>query len=460
MNRLIHMVLAMVLALLAAPAVAEPVRVTVTQRGQQFLADFSFPRAAPAWGFFRSSLAAADSQPWRPRSWRVLTPGVALQRRGKMDALVSTGRGPVPRRVRVLVTPFTGDLLGDYVPALALGPGSVALFDGQFSVFSVADARLLDRLAPGFDAAQVGDSGTAVTFRGRNLRIAGDSEGYRLGRSEGTYGLFGVGAASVRNGVATVVDSELPKWIADYIADFTPRAMGALTARLGPAGIEQPTVLASWEGPNRPGASMNGGTLKGLILMRFEGRAALNEIAPLRNMARWFIAHEASHFWLGQAVHYESPRDSWIMEGGADLLAVRTVASLDPGFDGNKVLNEALRDCSRLATRRVGTAVERNEHRAYYACGAVFALVAEKASGGDYFAFVRQLIAANRADRTLNGTEWLAALDRASGEPALSRSIRQFVEKGAADPAAALASLLKDAGIPFRRSADGVPQLP
>ena len=47
--------------------------------------------------------------------------------------------------------------------------------------------------------------------------------------------------------------------------------MGAMAARLGPPGISQPTVLAAWEGAGREGASMNGGTLKGLILMRFEG---------------------------------------------------------------------------------------------------------------------------------------------------------------------------------------------
>lgn len=447
--------------LLAAPAAAEPVRVTVTRQGDAFVADFTLPTDAPAWGFWRSSTAAADNQSWRARSWRVLTPGVTLQRRGHQEALVGANGRPVPRRLRVRLTPFTGDLNGDYVPALRLGGDSIALFDGHFALYSVDRVALLDQLPSGFDAGQakVGDHGTAVTFNGRNLRLAGDIEGNRIGQSSGAFGLFGVPRASVRDNVATIIDSELPKWLADYVASFTPQVIRSLTASLGPSGLTQPTVLAAWEGPDREGASMNGGTLKGLILMRFEGRAALREIPALRNMARWFIAHEAAHFWLGQAVGYESARDSWIMEGGADLLAVRTVSRLDPAFDGRKVLNDALRDCAMLAAEPVATAIERGAYRANYACGAVFSLVAEKAAGGDFFAFTTRLIAANRAKREVNSAEWLSALDRASGKPALSRAIRGLLDQGSPGPRAALANLLKGAGIAFSLDTKGVPQL-
>jgi len=447
--------------LFAAPAMAEPVRVTVARQGDHFVADYRLPVDASAWGFWRSSTAAGDNQSWRLRSWRVLTPGVTLQRRGDQDALVGVNGRPVPRHVRISLTPFTDEVTANYVPALRLGGDSVALFDGHFSVFAVGRANQLDRLPQGFDpdAAKVGDYGTAITFQGRGLRIAGDVEGYRRGESAGAYGLFGVPKSVVAKGVATVIDSELPQWIADDLASFTPRVMGAMTARIGPSGAAQPTVLAAWEGPDRPGASMNGGTLKGLILMRFEGKAALRELPALRSMARWFIAHEASHFWLGQKVDYESARDSWIMEGGADLLAVRTVTALDPAFDRTKVLNEALADCSKLAVKPVATAIERNEPRANYACGAVFSLVAEKASNGDFYAFVRDLIAANQTDHMVNSAEWLAQLDRISGKPALSAAIRRLLANGSPRPAEDLGALLIAAAIPYKLDAKGVPQL-
>jgi hypothetical protein len=451
---------ALVALLLAAPVAAEPARVTVTRQGDGFVADFRLPADAPAWGFWRSTTAAADNRSWRLKSWKVLTPGVTLQRRGQQDALVGTNGRPVPRHVRVSLSPYTGEVNANYVPALRLGGDSLALFDGHFSIFS-AGLATLDTLPAGFDPAEakIGDYGTAIIFKGKNLRLAGDVEGYRKGESAGTYGLFGVPDATVANGIATVVDSELPAWIAGDLAAFTPKVMGAMAARLGPAGVDQPTVLAAWEGGDRDGASMNGGTLKGLILMRFEGKAAFHELPALRNMARWFIAHEASHFWLGQKVDYASARDSWIMEGGADLLAVRTVSALDPAFDRTKVLNEALADCSKLAVRPVATSLERGEQRANYACGAVFALVAEKASKGDFYGFVRDLIAANAADRTVNSNEWLAALDARTGNGDASARIRRLLEQGSANAADDLAALLEQVGITFARDAKGVPRL-
>ena len=452
--------LLLLLALLfGAPALAEPVRVSVTQEGDAFVAEFAFPADAPAWGFWRSSTAAADNQSWRRKSWRVLTRGVTLERRGQQDALVGSAGRPVPRRVRVQLTPFTGDLNANYVPALDLGGGTIALFDGHFAVFSVGQEQVLDTLPPGFDPTLVGDPGTVVRFVGRDVRIIGDVAGFRAGRSSGVYAIFGSLPTVSANGVDTMIDADLPQWLANYLKDYTPRVIRALTSGLGPAGLDQPTILASWEGAGRPGASMNGGTLKGLILMRFEGAQAVRELPALRDMARWFVAHEAAHFWLGQAITYDSPRDSWIMEGGADLLAIRTIAGLDPAYDGRKLINEALRDCARLGGRPVATALERNEHRAYYACGAVFALIAEKANGNNFFAFTRGMIGSNRADRSVNSAEWIAALIRVSGKPELGRNIAALVDRGSPQPARDLANLLRESGIPFTLDAGGVPQL-
>ena len=443
----------------SAAAQGQPVRVDVTRSGDVFVAEFNLPRTAPAWGFFRSSPAAKDEKSWRIQSWEVLTSGVHLERRGRFDALIGEAGRPVPRKVRVRVTPFTGELVSNYVPALRLGGNSVALFDGHFAPFSVADAGTLDTLPLAGDPARVVDTGFTVQFRGRGLRLMGDVEGYRNGRSEGTYGLYEVPRAVVSNGVATLIDSDLPKWIADDLAATTPKVIETLTAGLGPSGVTEPTILAAWEGADREGASYNGGTLKGLVLMRFEGESALRPLPALTDLAHWFIAHEASHFWLGQTVRYATQRDSWILEGGAELLAMRTVQKLNPDFDPRTKLNEALRDCSDLANDPVATALERDEPRANYACGAVFALVAEKVGGGNFFAFTRRLIDANRSDRELTSAEWFAALDKASGSPRHSAAIRALAERGSPDPKTAVAALLKDAGIAYALDAKGAPQL-
>lgn len=453
--------LALLALFVAAPAMAEPVRVTVTRQGDQFIADYSLPADAPAWAFWRSSLAMADNLPFRPRSWTVLTPGVKLERRGAHDVFVSRDGTDVPRRLKVRITPFTGHLVADYVPAMRLGARSLALFDGHFALFSVGEAKILDTLPAGFDPAvtPIGDAGTAVLFKGADLRLAGDVEGYREGRSSGAYGLFGVPQAFVRDGVATVIDSELPAWISEYLAGYTPKVIASMTGSLGPSGVVEPTILAAWEGTSVKDADMNGGTLRGLILMRFEGEDALKPNDGLRRLARWFIAHEAAHFWLGQAVAYETPRDSWIMEGGADLLAIRTLAKLDPSYDAKRRLNRSIADCVRLAGKPISSAHERGEHDAFYACGAVFGLVAERANGGDFFQFTRKLIADNQQDKQLSRAEWLARLDQVSRRPELSRKIQTMLDEGADDPATTLADLLTAADIAFTLDAKSVPQL-
>ena len=78
-------------------------------------------------------------------------------------------------------------------------------------------------------------------------------------------------------------------------------------------------------------------------------------------------------------------------------------------------------------------------------------------SKGDFYAFTRGLIDRNRAKGDINTADWLAALNRASGKPALSGAIRTLLDKGAADPKAAIAALLRDSGITFATSADGTP---
>jgi hypothetical protein len=257
-----------------------------------------------------------------------------------------------------------------------------------------------------------------------------------------------------------IVDPQLPAWLRTALVEAPPGILARYAAALGPAPGPKPTIMVSWAGPTPHFSSMGGGSLAGLIVMRFEGDAVLSENAAARHSNLWFIAHESSHFWLGQAVHYQTPLDGWITEGGADLLAFRAVAAADPTYDPRIPLQEAVNDCVRLSTGRgIARALERNEHRAYYACGAVFALVAEASSHRPFTAFVRTLIDENRSDHEVTRAEWLALLTRVSRDPTLARDIARLVDEGAADPKPVIASLLTRAGVRFTPGPDGVPRL-
>ena len=218
--------------------------------------------------------------------------------------------------------------------------------------------------------------------------------------------------------------------------------------------------MVSWGGPTPGVVSRGGSVLRGLIVMNYEGSGVLEETVAQRQQGLWFVAHEAAHFWLGQTVAYEYARDAWITEGGADLLAVRAVADIDPDYDPRTELNRAIEDCIKLTRRHgVASARDRDEHRAYYACGAVFGLVAEAGSGRSFYKFVRELIENNRADGVVSRAEWLAALDVATRKPALSRDIARLIDRGVPDPREFITDLLLRAGVSVAEDVQGMPRL-
>lgn len=451
---------ALLLLVGCAPAWAQPrpvpvlAEVAIVRDGANWIADYRFHRRAGAWGLVRSNLTEVGSRPWRPESWTVLTPGVRLERRGHYDVIATTDGRPVPPRVRIRFVPFGRRVAGDYDPALVFSDGSTALYSDHFDVFPVASAAAAARLPRELGESDIPQTATRATFsdraasvryRGRRVRTA------TVVDDEGAYVLFGPVPGIDTGQLSLVVDPRLPAWIGAAIIRATPAILARYADEMGPAPGAIPTILATWAGPTRGVSSMGGSTLPGMIVMRFEGEGVLSGTRTAAHSNLWFIAHEAAHFWLGQAVTYQTAREGWITEGGADLLAVRTIAATEPDYDWRAELQRGIDDCVTLSRGRgVATALERNEYRAYYACGSVFALVAEAASRRPFTRFVRDLIAASRADRVVTRAEWLAELDRVSRDPSLSRDIGRMLDSGSENPAATIASLFQRAGVPHR----------
>jgi hypothetical protein len=463
MRTLLAACLLLCLGTVAAAQPAEPsaLAVAVLRDGDAWTADLTLPRAAKAWVFVRSGTTERGNRPWRPLHWTVETPGVRLERHGFYDALVGEGGGPVPAQVRIRFTPPPERLAGEYDPALVFTDGAVALYSGQFDAFPADDVGGIARLQAG---AELPNSVARVSFRDRAgpVLVGGRRVpvGIVQGESDSTYVLFGGSAPVVTPAITLIVDPQLPAWLHASLVGAPPGILARYAAALGPAPGPKPTIMVSWAGPTPAVTSMGGGVLAGLIVMRFEGEGELAENAAARQSNLWFIAHESAHFWLGQAVHYESALDSWITEGGADLLAFRAVAAVDPTYDPRRPLQEAVNDCVRLSTGRgIARALERNEHRAYYACGAVFALVAESASRRPFTAFVRALVDGSRDDHEVTRAEWLALLTRVSRDPTLARDIVRLVDDGAPDPKPVIAALLTRAGVRFTAGPDGIPRL-
>ena len=462
--RLRRLVAALLLALAAAPVAAvaasgakrgapQPVAsVEVVRNGPRWAADFHFHQRAPVWVFARSAPARVSQKSWRPESWTIETPGVRLERHGWYDVFVTDDGRPVPERVRVRFKPFAEDILTGYDAALVFTDGSVALFDQQFKAFPVASAAEAAALPIDLDDVRAAGPPTRVIFRDEGGRVLSEGKRYQVLSLDdaGTYVLFGPARPISTSALSAIVDPGLPAWLRDFLARSTAEILADHARRLGPAPGGTPTVMASWQGATPGVVSMGGSVLPNLVTMTFEGEGMLEERAEVRNQARWFIAHESAHFWLGQTVRYQFSREAWLIEGGADLLAIRTVAAIDRNYDPRVELQRALDDCMKLtAGRGIESAQQRGEDRTAYACGAILSLVAERASGGSFAAWLKPLIAANRADGVLSRGEWLAALRATGGTAELIREIEQLLDRGAADPVAGFTSLLTRAGIGF-----------
>lgn len=454
----------LLLALLVnAPAMAaEPIaNVNVVRDGDTWTADYELKADAPAWAFHDSILPRESKTSFRAESWTVETAGVRLERHGWYDALVAA-KGHVPREVRIRFTPYTKDIEASYDAALAFSDGSVALYDRKFkivpmpSVDAVATAPIDGDQLPGFERPTM----TSFRDRGGDVLVSGHRLEIIAVPDEGAYVLFGPIGVNESAAMATVFDPALPAWLKDNLGGQMPKILAAYAAEMGPPPGGRPTLMVSWAGPTPGVTSMGGSVLSDMVVMTFEGEGVTKENRDLANGAKWFIAHEAAHFWLGRAVAYDNPQQSWITEGGADLLAARAVAANDPAFDVKGRLQDALDRCAGfLARGGVATANERSDHKAYYDCGAIIALTAEKAASGDFASFVKALIARNADDGTVTRAEWLALLEERAPGRGLPAAIGVLLDGKTAEPNAAIADMLARAGIAFTLDAKGVPQL-
>jgi hypothetical protein len=439
------------LAVFAAPALATPepvASVRVERSGKSWTAEYRLLEKAPVWVFSTSVLPRQSKQSWRIGTVRVLTPGVTLKRLGNYDALIAA-KGTVPKRVRLSFTPYLDDIEGGYDPALALTDGSVALYSEQFKLVPMR-SEAAARRAPADDSQLPAiDQPTRVTFidRAGPVLVHGERQKQATLIDEQAYVLFGNAEPVIGPAMTAIFDPALPEWLASYLNAQLPAILARYRQQLGPSPVGQPTLLVSWAGPIPHKVSLGGSVLPGMVVMTLAGDALLKPDDRVSHRARWFVSHEAAHFWLGQAVHYSNPSESWITEGGADLLAFRATAAADPTFDIKARLSEAKAECTPfLANGGVASAYEREgDFRAYYACGAIIALAAEKASGGDFADFVKTLIERYGADGTVTRAEWLALLDERS--PGMSAAVNKLLDDKQADPQAALDQFIAAANI-------------
>lgn len=474
MRRLLALFGLLLSAACAATPALEPASpgytVTVSRaEGGDWLAEYRFIRAAPAWLFPRSR-PGEDGRPWRPQSWTVETPGVRLERRGRHDLLLGDGR-PLTA-VSIRVRPFTTGLRADYTPVLRFSDGAQAHFGGHYEVAPLASTAAAEGLPAdlngyaGLDYVAgrliLREPGRRLLLNGRVSR--GEAAARLGGKASSAYVYSGNSPIVQTEALAAVFDPGLPAWLREELNTFTPRLLALYADELGPSDDGRPTVFAAWGGPAFQGVSLGGSVLNGLVVMDLSGTRLMTRSAPAVDRLHRFLGHEAAHFWLGQTVGYDRRNEAWITEGGANLLAVRALQRLGSPADARAELQSYLDGCLKQMTpgRSLREASEGGaDDDGHYTCGALLWLAAEAAQkrrdpGADPFTFVSGLIEANRADGELTADEWLVAFERTTGDAALAAAVRGFIEQGVSDPHAFLADLLTRTGVPHARERDAL----
>lgn len=411
----------------------------ITRQGDQFVVELHLDADAPEWVFTHSPAMLEGGLRWRVRDWTVLTPGVQLATMDGQDSLRTTGGDTLPRTVRLRIQPRPARVEASYNPVIDFGSGSVALYTGQFEV----EPRGSEPPPTPMRIAWHDRSGP-VLFNGVRLDAATTN-------GEDAYIVFGQAGLVEHAALATVLHSNLPPWVSAMILNEAPALIDYYVRRLGGGPALRPTVMAGWNGPTSGMTSMGGSVLPGLIAVNFEGSGLAAESDDARFMIRAFLAHESAHFWLGQTVRYGAEDDLWITEGGADLMSARAARAVDPDFPDEALIETLVDDCRRLAEQGpVATAGARGQPRAYYACGATFALAAEGArsrrDGGDWLDVVSDLMLSNRDDGVITRAEWLDHFETLAGmRPRVIVEI--LLDRGGPESSALIDELLELTGV-------------
>lgn len=445
----------------SAGAPAKPQAVaTVSHLHGRWTVDYRFDRAAAAWVFPVSAPTLDGHAAWRATDWRVLTPGVAIVRRGEYDVLVPRRSGRLPRRIRIAFTPTNRTLDREYDPAVAFSNGATALYSDQFDVAEAQDAASVTTRPAGLSITDLGGSPAPVRFHDAAGPVFVRDRLRRDAVLTGaqTYVVFGAARVEQGRDLAILADPALPAWLTREATAFAPGVARTYAARLGPSPDgHRPLLLMGWRGPTRGKVVTDGGVRPGEVLMNFAGEGLLDRNEKAARRTRWFIAHEFAHFWLGTSgVAARTPGDAWITEGGAEMMAFSLLAADDRGYALSE-LQRAVDDCAALARKPVAGAGDRHDSRAPYACGTVFALAATgvmRRTRGDWFDFVRPLLARGRTDGRVGAADWLASFAEAGGDGEAVAAIHVMLERGSPDAPGAIRALLVRSGVAVSGAGD------
>ena len=408
---------------------------------------------------------ARSASDYRDMTWSLVSDEARFGRVHGVDVAVLDTPA---KSVEFSIVPLTSTLVGDYTPFVTFTDGSIAVYEGQFSLVPVADMDAVEALegttsnlerAPlTMDVVLSSDKPIIVDGAVQQGSVRHRVEG------DGTYIYTGDGKIERFGSFTAVIDSSLPAWLRERFDSDLSDIFSRFEAMWGFKLEHKATVMLAYKGGSTQGFSATGGALDQLLMMEIGGDA-LNEANPdLLSYLHWFFAHEAVHlFQIDKGIEFASGEQSWIHEGAANTMAYNLVASMqDEGAREaflKGVYGGAFDECvSVLETGPLETAGERDAFSAHYSCGDFVALATDGfLKRRNLYGFWNRLVAHadGASDKRVDMEAYFTVMDMLGATKGQQKTIRAVVDGKPSNPRKALTDMLEAAGLDPKFSAGG-----
>lgn len=308
------------------------------------------------------------------KDWQLFNDKLVLHRKSPTQASVKTVDGSLFDYFKIQFNSDFKHLNKDYELNLAFSDGGLALYTGHL-VLSVHDQDPVEHL---FEFIPL--KGNHSIVKGKVSQLA---QQWKDDDLQGTYVYFGNTQPLKTKHMVAVLDQALPEWIQEEMMVALPQIYQYFTDQFKAPLNETPMILFSYKTSTGPGTEYSGGALPGLIQLSLKGKDWQNK--SKENLAGFllFIAHEAAHLWNAQMVQLSGDNtESWIHEGGAEAMSLMALLQLGIYQESDviqaydKHLNQCIND---LKTHAVSEFEKHKNFGIFYSCGAVIALLTQKA---------------------------------------------------------------------------------
>jgi hypothetical protein len=398
---------------------------------------------------------------YRAARWSIAAPaGLAWTERDGHEEIVLAAPSTV---IAVEFDTMFDDVPKDYELHRAFSDGSRLLYTGQL----VAQPLVCPTAAPCAATAtrpaeHLSHRWEFRTARGRWIRLldrAGDgalSFPEQDPHDDGTYVYFGSIQPLENEHLIAIIDPGLPAWMLGATRELLQRLFDHYTRELGAKLQRRPLILLSFGGVERPGRSSGGGVLGGVLQISAEGKEFLEPGPEIVLGWHRTLAHEAFHLWNGGTFFVDlGPHEEWLAEGTADYVAHRALLDLgviDQAAFRREVIHAANRCVARLAGRPLLAAPLRFD--LFYPCGMTLVAWADGAArrhGADIGDVMGAVFAAaaRREQPSYSTYDFLAQLERITGEPLVAGPLERVLRTGVPQATGAFfAEQLGQAGFP------------